>query len=98
MPSRPRLLHRQRLQQPRQFIRVSLERHRIPLRNPPRRIRRPLPRLNIVAEQLSHQRPHGHAIAADIPSQRPSLLQPEAFRLQPFMNPHHAAKYKPRTG
>src|SRR5271154_3864708 len=93
MPPRPRLLHRQRLQQSSKLIGIGLQQPAGRLRDSPRHIRRPLPYLRILSKQLPHQCSNRDLIPTNLLRDRPRQRQPP---LRPSQSPPqrlHAAKY-----
>ena len=93
MPPRPRLFHRQRLQQSSQLIRISLERPDVHLCNSSGHIRRPLPYLDVLAKELPHQRPNPSLVPGNLLSDRTRTSQPPRSSPQPPPQRLHAAKY-----
>ena len=94
VPPRSRFTRRQGLQQPIQLIDIRLEQTPIDLGDPPRHIGRPLPHLNLFAEQLANQRPNRHLAAANLPSNRPRQSQPPSWPTKLSLQRLHARKYR----
>ena len=66
MPPRPRLLHRQRLEQPGEFISIWLKQRPSHFSNPSRHICCSLPYFNIIAKKLPNKRPNRSLIFTDL--------------------------------
>ncbi len=76
VPSRPRLLHRQLRQQPRQLIGIPPHRLRCAFRHPPRNVRSPLSLLSRITKDRRHQGPHRRSRPLYLPGHLPGPHQP----------------------